>query len=87
MNYIHRCVAWNINVQSSYSVTTSLQHMHWCSRAPGPFLVHCVPPPKVHTAYLSRNCRGGPDEMTDSQGSTAFRVGSDSYTEAAMERD
>lgn len=87
MNYIHQCVAWNIKEQSSRSVTTSLQHMHWRNRALCPLLAHCVPPPNVHDAYLSRNCTGGPDEMTDSQGSTAFRVGSDSCMEATTERD
>lgn len=87
MNYIHQCVAWNIKEQSSCSVTTSLQYMHWYNRALCPFLVHCVPSPKVHAAYLCSNWRGGPDGTTDSRGSTAFRVGSGSYTEAAMERD
>lgn len=86
-NYIHQCVAWNIKEQSSCSVTSSLQYMHWYNRALCPFLVRCVPSPKVHAAYLSSNCRGGPNGMTASRGATAFRGGFGSCTEAAMERD
>lgn len=57
MNYSHQCVAWNIKEQSSCDTATSLQYMHWYSRAvsfPSPLCAI----PNTHAACLSSNCRG-----------------------------